>query len=112
MIWKTSRDSTLLPTKDGSLAVRVDGDPHKDPLLLCQRFRGTMDDWDPEFVARLSTARRVIRFDSLGIGESSGETPDTVRGILQGGPDKRQWAHQKRDTKKWARRPGAGMALL
>jgi pimeloyl-ACP methyl ester carboxylesterase len=85
MIWKTSRDSTRIPTKDGSLAVRVDGDPHKDPLLLCQRFRGTMDDWDPEFVARLSTARRVIRFDSLGIGESSGETPDTVRGILQGG---------------------------
>jgi hypothetical protein len=51
MIWKTSRDSTRIPTKDGSLAVRVDSDPHKDPLLLCQRFRGTMDDWDPEFVA-------------------------------------------------------------
>jgi hypothetical protein len=50
MIWKTTRDSTQIPTKDGSLAVRVDGDPHKDPLLLCQRFRGTMDDWDPESV--------------------------------------------------------------
>jgi len=62
MIWNTSRDSTRIPTKDGSLAVRVDGDPHKAPLLLCQRFRGTMDDWDPEFVARLSTTRRVIRF--------------------------------------------------
>ena len=83
MIWKTSRDSTLLPTKDGSLAVRVDGDPDKAPLLLCQRFRGTMDDWDPEFVARLSTARRVIRFDNLGIGESSGETPNTVRGMAE-----------------------------
>jgi pimeloyl-ACP methyl ester carboxylesterase len=34
MIWKTSRDSTRIPTKDGSLAVRVDGDPDKDPLLL------------------------------------------------------------------------------
>jgi len=79
MIWKTSRDSTRIPTKDGSLAVRVDGDPDKDPLLLCQRFRGTMDDWDPEFVARLATARHVIRFDNLGSGESSGETPNTVR---------------------------------
>jgi pimeloyl-ACP methyl ester carboxylesterase len=77
MIWNTSRDSTQISTKDGSLAVRVDGDPHKDPLLLCQRFSGTMDDWDPEFVARLSTARRVIR----GIGESSGETPNTVRAM-------------------------------
>jgi pimeloyl-ACP methyl ester carboxylesterase len=83
MIWKTSRDSARVPTKDGSLAVRVDGDPHKDPLLLCQRFRGTMDDWDPEFVARLSTVRRVIRFDNLGIGESSGETPNTVRGMAE-----------------------------
>ena len=83
MIWNTSRDSTRIPTKDGSLAVRVDGDPHKAPLLLCQRFRGTMDDWDPEFVARLATARRVIRFDNLGVGESSGETPDTVRRMAE-----------------------------
>ena len=83
MIWNTSRDSTRIPTKDGSLAVRVDGDPHKAPLLLCQRFRGTMDDWDPEFVARLATARRVIRFDNLGIGESSGETPNTVQGMAE-----------------------------
>ena len=81
MIWRASRDSTRIPTKDGSLAVRVDGDPQKAPLLLCQRFRGTMDDWDPEFVARLATERRVIRFDNLGIGESSGETPNTVRGM-------------------------------
>jgi pimeloyl-ACP methyl ester carboxylesterase len=65
------------------LAVRVDGDPDKDPLLLCQRFRGTMDDWDPEFVARLAAARHVIRFDNLGIGESSGETPNTVREMAE-----------------------------
>ena len=83
MIWNTSTDSTRVPTKDGSLAVRVDGDPHKAPLLLCQRFRGTMDDWDPEFVARLSTERLVIRFDNLGIGESRGETPNTVRGMAE-----------------------------
>ena len=83
MIWKTSRDSTRIPTKDGSLAIRVDGDPNKGPLLLCQRFRGTMDDWDPEFVARLATARQVIRFDNLGVGDSSGETPNTVRGMAE-----------------------------
>src|SRR3979411_2821083 len=86
MIWKTRRDSTRIHTKDGSLAIRVDGDPHKAPLLLCQRFRGTMDDWDPELVARLATARRVIRFDNLGIGESSGETPNTVRGMAEAVP--------------------------
>src|ERR1700719_826579 len=83
MIWNTSLVSTQIPTKDGLLAVRFDGDPQSAPLLLCQRFRGTMDDWDPEFVARLATARRVIRFDSLGIGESSGETPNSVRGMAE-----------------------------
>jgi pimeloyl-ACP methyl ester carboxylesterase len=83
MIWNTSLVSTRIPTKDGLLAVRFDGDPRSAPLLLCQRFRGTMDDWDPEFVARLATARRVIRFDSLGIGESSGETPNSVRGMAE-----------------------------
>jgi hypothetical protein len=45
MIWNTSGDSTRISTKDGSLAVRVDGDPQSAPMLLCQRFRGTMDDW-------------------------------------------------------------------
>jgi pimeloyl-ACP methyl ester carboxylesterase len=83
MIWNTSLVSTRIPTKDGLLAVRFDGDPQSAPLLLCQRFRGTMDDWDPEFVARLATARCVIRFDSLGIGESSGETPNSVRGMAE-----------------------------
>jgi len=83
MIWNTSLVSTRIPTKDGLLAVRFDGDPHMASLLLCQRFRGTMDDWDPEFVARLSTARRVIRFDNLGLGESGGETPNTVQGMAE-----------------------------
>ena len=83
MTWNISTDSTRIPTKDGSLAVRIDGESHRAPLLLCQRFRGTMDDWDPEFVARLANARRVIRFDNLGIGESSGETPNTVREMAE-----------------------------
>jgi pimeloyl-ACP methyl ester carboxylesterase len=83
MIWNTSADLTRIPTKDGSLAVRVDGDPREAPLLLCQLFSGTMDDWDPEFVARLATERHVIRFDNLGIGESSVETPNTVRGMAE-----------------------------
>jgi hypothetical protein len=56
MIWQSSRDSTRIPTKDGSLAVRVDGDPDKDPLLLCQRFAGTMDD---SLVAGSNRVRKI-----------------------------------------------------
>lgn len=70
-------------TRSGLLATRTNGDPALPPLVLCQRFRGTMDDWDPAFIERLTAGRRVIRFDSAGIGESQGETPNTVAGMAE-----------------------------
>lgn len=75
------RQVEWLNTKYGSLALRQDGTFDGVPLLLLQRFRGTMDDWDPNFVTALSQNRRIIRFDSAGIGRSNGTVPDTVTGI-------------------------------
>lgn len=44
------------------------------PLLLCSRFRGTMDSWDPAFLDALAVhGIRVIVFDHTGIGRSTGE---------------------------------------
>lgn len=71
----------LLDTPAGKLAWREDGPTGGLPLVLLQRFRGTMDDWDPDFIAAISKHRRVIRFDSAGIGRSEGTVPDTVTGI-------------------------------
>jgi pimeloyl-ACP methyl ester carboxylesterase len=51
------------------------------PLVFCHRFRGTMDDWDPAVVDSLAAERRVILFDNAGIGLSTGETPDSVKGM-------------------------------
>ena len=49
------------------------------PIVLLQRFRGTMDDWDPAFLEQLAaTGRQVILFDNLGVGESGGSVPDTL----------------------------------
>lgn len=46
------------------------------PLLLCTRFRGTLDYWDPAFLDALAAQGfRVITFDYSGLGASSG-TPD------------------------------------
>ena len=46
------------------------------PLLLCMRFRGTMDLWDPAFVDTLAAnGFEVIPFDYTGLGQSTG-TPD------------------------------------
>jgi len=49
-----------------------------EPLVLLQRFRGTLDDWDPALLAALAHERRVIWFDSVGVGESEGAAPDAV----------------------------------
>ncbi|MGP4669511.1 alpha/beta fold hydrolase [Agrobacterium pusense] len=70
-----------LDTAHGPLAVRKDGPEGGIPLLLLQRFRGTLDDWDPTFIQAISRDRRVIRFDSAGIGRSGGEVPETIAGM-------------------------------
>jgi pimeloyl-ACP methyl ester carboxylesterase len=62
----------------GRLAVRRFGPAGDVPLLLCQRFRGTIDDWDPAFLNTLAAERDVIVFDGPGIGQSSGEPQSTV----------------------------------
>lgn len=46
------------------------------PMILCNRFRGTMDSWDPAFIDALAShGVRVIAFDYSGLGSSTG-TPD------------------------------------
>ncbi|WP_207479145.1 alpha/beta fold hydrolase [Arenibaculum pallidiluteum] len=68
-------------TREGRLAWREDGPRGGVPLLLLQRFRGTMNDWDPALIAALSQNRNLIRFDSTGIGRSEGSVPETIAGI-------------------------------
>lgn len=44
------------------------------PLVLCTRFRGNMDLWDPLFLDSLAASGfRVITFDYSGLGLSTGE---------------------------------------
>lgn len=48
------------------------------PLVLALRFRGVMDDWDPDFLDALATRFTVVTFDYSGLGQSTG-TPSYVR---------------------------------
>jgi pimeloyl-ACP methyl ester carboxylesterase len=72
--------ATHLVAGDGlRYAYRALGPAGGIPLVLCQRFRGTMDDWDPAVIDALAAERRVILFDNAGIGLSTGETPDSIK---------------------------------
>lgn len=77
----TSTENNEIETSHGRLAIRLDGPKGGIPLLLLQRFRGTMDDWDPAFIAAIARDRRIIRFDSAGIGRSQGTVPETIGGM-------------------------------
>lgn len=57
------------------------------PVVLLQRFRGTLDHWDPLFLEALAVKRRVIVFDNAGIGESTGEVPTTMEGMAEAAVD-------------------------
>jgi pimeloyl-ACP methyl ester carboxylesterase len=47
------------------------------PVIFLNRFRATMDHWDPALLNVVATKHRVIVFDNAGVGLSTGRTPDT-----------------------------------
>ena len=54
------------------------------PLVLLNRFRGTIDWWDPEFLDYLSAEHDVIVFDNIGIGHTTGQPGDSVEHFADG----------------------------
>jgi len=51
------------------------------PFVLLQHFRGNLDNWDPALVDALATDRRVISFDNVGVGATTGETPNMIEAM-------------------------------
>ncbi|MGW1626569.1 alpha/beta fold hydrolase [Streptomyces sp. NPDC002172] len=76
-----SAETRHVDTPHGALAYREIGPVTAAPLLLLNRFRGTLDHWDPALLEVLAAHRRVIVFDSAGVGYSGGKPADTVRGM-------------------------------
>jgi hypothetical protein len=56
-------------------AYRSLGKPSGTPLVMINRFRGTMDEWDPAFLDHVAAGRYVIIFDNAGVARSGGEAP-------------------------------------
>jgi pimeloyl-ACP methyl ester carboxylesterase len=51
------------------------------PLVLLQHFRGNLDNWDPALIDALAAERRVVAFDNIGVGGTTGTTPSTVEAM-------------------------------
>ena len=53
------------------------------PIILVNRFRGTLDTWDPLFLDQLAENYQVITFDYSGIGYSTGTLPTDLKEVAQ-----------------------------
>src|SRR6476659_6473995 len=51
------------------------------PLILLQHFRGNLDNWDPALIDALAADRRVVSFDNVGVGATTGTTPNTIEAM-------------------------------
>jgi pimeloyl-ACP methyl ester carboxylesterase len=77
MLLETAQNE-FLNVRDIRFAFRRLGPTAGTPLVLLQHFTGTMDSWDPAVVNGLAKTRPIIVFNNLGVGTSTGKTPDTV----------------------------------
>jgi pimeloyl-ACP methyl ester carboxylesterase len=51
------------------------------PLVLLQHFRGNLDNWDTALVDALAAGRHVVAFDNVGVGATTGTTPNTIEAM-------------------------------
>jgi pimeloyl-ACP methyl ester carboxylesterase len=69
---------------DVKYAYRVLGSDSGIPLVLLNRFRGTMDEWDPAFVDALAKNRKIILFDNVGVARTNGTASHHLKGWAEG----------------------------
>jgi len=74
--------STLRVTADNAIEYAYRDLGESDvPLVLLQHFRGNLDNWDPALVDALAVDRRLVAFDNVGVGATTGATPNTVEAM-------------------------------
>lgn len=68
--------TSLVDAGDRKIAMRSVGTGK--PFILANRFRGTLDTWDPAFIDALAKYYRVITFDYSGLGASTSLPPQRI----------------------------------
>lgn len=79
----TQETFATVPTKTvevngQTIAYRETGRNDGYPLVMLHHFTGVIDDWDPAIVDGLASKYRVIVFDNVGVGSSTGEVPGSI----------------------------------
>ena len=77
----TTAPTQFVETRLETYAYRRFGGGAAPPLVFLQHFTGTLDNWDPAVTDALAKGRDVILFESAGVGRSTGEVPDAIRGM-------------------------------
>ena len=73
----------FIETKLEKYAYRRFGSGAGLPLLCLQHFTGTLDNWDPAVADPLALGRKMILFESAGLGRSTGEVTESVPGMAE-----------------------------
>jgi len=71
-------DNLKVEAEDGLSFTYRDTGGDGRPVVLFQHFRGNLDNWDPALIDALATNRRVVTFDYVGVGGSSGDVAHTI----------------------------------
>ncbi len=81
-IYTTVQTETVEAANGTSFAYRdlAKGDV---PIVAFQHFRGNLENWDPPLIDALAANRRVLTFDSTGVGATTGMTPHTIAEMAQ-----------------------------
>lgn len=78
-------ETQYLELEGCTLAYRSIGEG--SPILLINRFRGTLDTWDPLFLDTLAQEHQVVFFDYTGIGYSTGILPTDITLVAKDAKD-------------------------
>ncbi|TCC98543.1 alpha/beta fold hydrolase [Pedobacter hiemivivus] len=69
-------ETKLVEVEGRKLAYRSIG--KGTPIIFVNRFRGTLDTWDPLFLDKMAENFNVITFEYTGIGSSTGTLPTDI----------------------------------
>lgn len=79
--------NSYIKYKEFTFAYRELGEKKGIPILMFNHLAATLDNWDPILVDTLANEYRIILFDNLGVGGSSGIVQDSIQEMAKSAYD-------------------------